>query len=363
MIQYESLKKTNEPFEKDFRRVFEEVLTSGWYILGNNVKLFEEEFASYCGAKECIGVASGLDAIELIFKAYNFPKNSEVIIPANTYVATILGPINCNLKPVLVEPDISTYNIDPNKIESAITKRTKAILVVHLYGLPCDMDPIMRLAKKYQLKVIEDCAQSHGARYKGMMTGAIGDAAAFSFYPTKNLGALGDGGAVITNDGELATTVRKLRNYGSEKRYVNEIIGENSRLDELQAGFLRVKLKHLEEIVAHKRKLARLYFENLGDQFVLPPDKVDLESVFHIFPIRYKHRDKLKDYLMAHDIKTDIHYPTPPYRQQALKKFFPNPDFPITDEIHNTILSLPISAGHTEEEILKVASVMSSFTE
>lgn len=361
MIEYENLALLNAPFHEEYISGFNSVLKSGWYILGENVKKFEGEFALYNKSVNCIGVASGLDAITLSIHAFNFEKGSEIIVPSNTYVATILSVLQNNMKPVLVEPDIETYNIDPAKIEACITKKTKAIVVVHLYGKSCNMDPILELCKKYDLKLIEDCAQSHGATYKNKHTGTFGEFGAFSFYPTKNLGALGDAGAIVCNDNELAAIIRRLRNYGSDKKYYNELVGYNSRLDEVQAAFLSIKLKRLDEINAHKRKLASIYLKNLKSDFIKPVVDPDYFDVYHIFSIRHTKRDELKDHLLKNEVKTEIHYPVSPNNQVALKNLFNEHKFPISEEIHNTTLSLPISFFHTEDNINRVVEVMNKF--
>lgn len=361
MIEYESLALLNAPFFDDYTKEFDKVLKSGWYILGQSVKQFEAEFASYNQANHCIGLASGLDAITLSIGAFDFEKGSEIIVPSNTYIATILSVMQNNMKPVLVEPSIDTYNIDPDKIEAAITSKTKAIVVVHLYGKACDMDPIIALCKKYNLKLIEDCAQSHGATYKGKHTGTFGEFGAFSFYPTKNLGALGDAGAVVCNDIALDKIIRRLRNYGSDIKYYNEVVGYNSRLDELQAAFLSVKLKRLDEINAHKRKLASIYLNNLNADFVKPVVDKDYFDVYHIFNIRHEKRDDLKEYLLKNGIKTEIHYPVSPSKQKALQGKLDNYNFPISEKIHATTLSLPISFFHTESDVNKVIEVMNKF--
>jgi len=361
MIEYENLGELNKPFFEEYKTSFEKTLSSGWYILGKNVKQFEEEFAAYNQSKYCVGVTSGLDALILSLKAFNFEKDSEVIVPSNTYIATILSILHCGLKPVLVEPDIKTYNIDPRKIEEKITSKTKAIMIVHLYGKPCEMGPILMLKGKYQLVLIEDCAQSHGAKYFGKLTGTFGEFGAFSFYPTKNLGALGDAGAVLTDDASLAKTIKRLRNYGSDVKYYNEIVGYNSRLHEMQAGFLSIKLKHLDEINNHKRKLAQIYFDNLKDDFIKPVVEENVFDVFHIFNIRHPKRDELKEYLLKKEIKTEIHYPVPPHKQKAMEGIITESDFPISEEIHTTTLSLPISFYHKEEDIYRVVEVMNKF--
>lgn len=361
MIPYEDLKKSNQLFFDAYRKKFDDLLQSGWYILGNEVTAFENEFASYCTTQYCKGVANGLDALILILKALKLPKGAEVIVPSNTYIATILSILHNNLIPVLAEPDIDTYNISADTIQPCITNKTKAIMLVHLYGKCCDMDDIMQVAKKNNLFVIEDCAQSHGAMYKGKICGSFGDASAFSFYPTKNLGALGDAGAVVTNSGEIDNEINELRNYGSSVKYHNNQVGYNSRLDELQAAFLRVKLERLHLITEHKRKLAAIYLNNLKRDFVLPVVDENFYDVYHIFNIRHQRRDELKKYLFKNNISTEIHYPIPPHKQKALKPFFKNDEFPIATEIHNTTLSLPCSFCNTEEEIYKVVEVLNKF--
>lgn len=359
MIEYESLGRLNKSFEEEYLQCFKDLLASGWYILGKQVTTFEEEFAQYCGTKHCIGVASGLDALMLALRSFDFPAGSEVLVPSNTYIATILSILQCGLKPVLVEPDIRTYNIDPHKIEEKITKKTKAIMVVHLYGKACDMDPIMQIANKYELPVIEDCAQAHGAMYKGQKVGTFG-IGAFSFYPTKNLGALGDAGAITTNDPDKNDLFRALRNYGSKIKYQNDYIGYNSRLDEIQAALLSVKLKYLDRINLHKRTLAAIYLKELKDDFIKPNVSSEYFDVYHIFNIRHPRRDELKEYLLKNGIKTDIHYPIPPHQQKAMAGIIEG-DYPISEEIHKTTLSLPVSFGHTSDEINKVIEVMNRF--
>lgn len=360
MIEYENLSKLNKPFEEEFKSYFTEFLAKGWYILGDSVKIFEESFASYTGSKYCVGVASGLDALFLSILALDLPKQSEVIVPSNTYIATILSILNAGLKPVLVEPDILTYNIDPNKIQEAITPATSAVMVVHLYGKVCQMDQIITIAKNHGLKIIEDCAQSHGAKYNNQMSGTFGDCGAFSFYPTKNLGALGDAGAVVTDSYEIYDKLLQLRNYGSSIKYVNDILGYNSRLDELQAGFLSIKLNHLDLINQHKRKLAAIYFKELGDSVILPVIKDGFFDVFHIFNIRTLHRDQLRQYLLQNGVKTEIHYPIPPNKQKAMLGILTK-SYPISEEIHKTTLSLPISYCNTIEDVLVVCDKIKKF--
>jgi len=361
MIEYENLKKVNEPFRDAFRKSFETLLDSGWYILGGTVETFEREYASYCGVRHCIGVASGLDAILLSLKAFDFKSGSEVIVPSNTYIATILAVVNAGLKPVLVEPDIRTYNIDPGKIEEKITSNTVAIIVVHLYGKVCEMDPIMEIARKNDVRVIEDCAQAHGAMYRGKKAGSFGQCNAFSFYPTKNLGALGDAGAVVTDDGDIAEKVRMLRNYGSRRKYHNDVAGYNSRLDAIQAGFLSVKLEKLDHINEYKRTLAGLYLKHLSDGVIKPVVAEESFDVYHIFPIRHKKRDALREHLLKSGIQTEVHYPVPPHKQRAMNNILGECDCPISAEIHETILSLPISLCHTEDDIAKVIEAVNQF--
>lgn len=360
MIEYENLAKLNAPFWQEYKTVFEEILKSGWFILGDHVKQFESEFASYLGAKYCIGVASGLDALELSIQALDLEKGSEIIVPSNTYIATILAILNNGHKPVLVEPDFNTYNIDPDKIEEAISRKTKALLIVHLYGKACDMDPIMEICRSRDLFLIEDCAQSHGAKYKGKTTGTFGDLAAFSFYPTKNLGCLGDGGAVITNNTQYFEKIVNLRNYGSKVKYYNDYIGTNSRLDEIQAAFLSIKLKSLDKINAHKRSLASIYHGILKDKYKLPMVHEDYFDVFHIFNVLHEKRDQLKEFFLKNNIKTEIHYPVPPHKQKALENIY-NKEYPISESIHTNTLSLPISTIHSQNEIYQVAEVLNKF--
>jgi len=360
MIEYENLQKLNVPFFDEYTQSFLETLNSGWYILGNNVSKFENEFANYCDTKYCVGLNSGLDALILAIKSLNLPEKSEIIVPSNTYIATILAILQNNHIPVLTEPDINTYNISPFEIEKNITRKTKAILVVHLYGKLAEMDKISEIAKNHNLKIIEDAAQSHGAMLQNKRAGNWSDVAAFSFYPTKNLGALGDAGAITTNSEEIAEKITALRNYGSHKKYYNKYIGNNSRLDEMQAGFLSVKLKYLDKINNHKRRLANIYQENLSNKFIKPVTDNKYLDVFHIYNIRHQNRDELKKYLLKNNIKTEIHYPLPPHKQEAMQGFAKG-NFPISEQIHNSTLSLPISFFHTEKEIFRVVEVMNKF--
>jgi dTDP-4-amino-4,6-dideoxygalactose transaminase len=361
MIEYENLGKSNSEFFKDYEKVFSKFIKSGWYVLGENVLGFESEFAKYCGSKYCVGVASGLDALTLSLVSLDLKKGSEVIVPSNTYIATIISIIQAGLKPVFVEPDLRTYNLDSSKIPSAINKNTSAIMPVHLYGKSCDMIKINEIAKENNLFVIEDCAQAHGAMQKNKKVGTFGDFGAFSFYPTKNLGALGEAGAIITNNEEFAEKLRRLRNYGSKEKYHNDLIGFNSRLDEVQAALLRVKLKKLDKINEHKRGLAKVYLNKINDNFTKPDVDKDFFDVYHIFNVRHSKRDLLRQYLLDNNIKTEIHYPISPNNQKAMKGIIDDYKCPISEEIHSTTLSLPISTFHTKDDVNKVSEVLNKF--
>ncbi|NCD70943.1 DegT/DnrJ/EryC1/StrS family aminotransferase [Mucilaginibacter agri] len=361
MIPYENLFELNKPFNEVFKQRFNDFLNNGWYILGKYTADFETQFAAWNHSTYCVGVANGLDALTLSIKTFDFEPGSEVIVPANTYIATILSITNNNLVPILIEPDIHTYNIDPAKIEQAITSKTKAIMIVHLYGKCCDMDAIMAIKEKHNLILIEDCAQSHGAMYRGRKSGTFGEFGTFSFYPTKNLGALGDAGAITTNEEAYADKIKKLRNYGSEKKYYNEYMGVNSRLDELQAAFLQIKLEALDAINAHKQKLATMYLNQLKSDFILPVVDADYTDVYHIFNIRHPRRDELKSYLLQHGIASEIHYPVPPHQQKALSHLLEGQHHPISEKIHQTTLSLPCSYCHTEENVQYVIDKLNAF--
>jgi dTDP-4-amino-4,6-dideoxygalactose transaminase len=360
MIEYESLAKSNATYMVELEAAASRVIRSGWYVLGKEVAGFEAEFAQYVGTKHCIGVANGLDALILSLEALELPKGSDVLVASNTYIATILAIVRAGHKPVLVEPELATFNIDAGRLGQAITVNTRAICVTHLFGKTCRMDAIAAFAAEHGLKVIEDCAQSHGARLGAKMTGTFGDAGCFSFYPTKNLGAVGDAGAVVTNDDALADRLRHLRNYGSKQKYVNRYVGVNSRLDEIQAALLRVKLPYLEAMTLHKRALAEVYFAHLPDQITQPRQRNDEYDVFHIFGIRYPQRDALRQYLQDHGVKTEVHYPIPPHRQEAMQGILAG-EFPIAGELHNTELSLPISVGHTADDVAHVCEVIAGF--
>lgn len=350
MIPHLDLKRINAPYQVEIAEAMRRVAESGWYILGKEVEKFEQNWAAYCGVKHCLGVANGLNALELILKAYDFAEGSEVIIPANTYIASILSVTTLGLKPVWVEPDMRTFNIDPKKIERKITPKTKAIMVVHLYGKCCDMKPIGEIAQKYGLKVIEDAAQAHGATYNGQKAGNLSDAAAFSFYPTKNLGALGDAGAVTTNDPDLARMIGSLRNYGSTIKYYNDHIGTNSRLDEVQAAILNVKMKYLDAENQRRRELARFYLSEIKHPYLaLPSPKTLFDDAWHLFVVRHPKREQFIDYLMDNGIQATVHYPVPPHKQKAYAAYN-HLNLPISEQIHNEVVSLPLNPSMTDAE-------------
>lgn len=360
MIEYESLAQSNAPYMDELEVAASRVIRSGWYVLGQEVAAFESEFAQYVGAKHCIGLANGLDALILSIEALDLPKGSDILVASNTYIATVLAIVRAGHKPVLVEPELATFNMDPANLLQAMTPNTRAICVTHLFGKTCRMDAIGSFAREHGIKVVEDCAQSHGAKLGSQMTGTFGDAGCFSFYPTKNLGAIGDAGAVVTDDDALAERLRHLRNYGSKQKYVNRYVGVNSRLDEIQAALLRVKLRHLDAMNAHKRALAEVYFANLPDWVGKPVRREDEFDVFHIFGIRYPRRDALRDYLLERGVKTEVHYPIPPHQQEAMQGIL-HGDFPIATELHATELSLPISVGNDEEDIYTICDRLKSF--
>lgn len=366
MIKFLDLQKVNLLHQQEIEARLLKVFRSGWYLLGDEVKQFEANLAQYTGSKNAIGVANGLDALRLILKAYmelgTIQEGDEVIVPANTYVASILAITDNRLVPVLVEPDIDTYNIDITKIETAITAKTKAIMVVHLYGRVVFSEELKALAEKHSLKIIEDNAQAIGVEWNGIKTGNLGDAAGFSFYPGKNLGALGDGGAVTTNDDTLAKTIRALANYGSEEKYVNKFQGLNSRLDEIQAAVLDVKLKYLDAENKKRREVVNYYLENITNPEIILPKMPDdeKEHVWHLFVIRTKERDRLQQYLKENGIQTLIHYPIPPYRQEAYPDLH-HLSFPITEKIHEEVLSLPVSPVMDKEEFEKIVSILNAY--
>jgi dTDP-4-amino-4,6-dideoxygalactose transaminase len=365
MIPFLDLKGVNHQYRDEMLDACERVIDSGWYIHGSECQKFEEEFSLYCGVKYTVGVGNGLDALTLILRAYMelgvMQKGDEVIVPANTYIASILAISENGLTPVLVEPDMDTYLLDATKIEEKITAKTKAILPVHLYGQTCQMDQIALLAEKYNLKIIEDSAQSHGAYFMDKRSGNLGDASGFSFYPGKNLGALGDGGAVTTNDAELASVVRAIGNYGSEKKYENKFKGVNSRLDELQAALLRVKLKYLDHEIAHRQAVADYYMANINnDRIKLPVCRKREEHVWHLFVVTADDREDLQHYLTDKGIQTLIHYPIPPHQQQAYSEWNEQ-KHPLSEKIHREVLSLPISGIQTIEDTQKIAQVLNEY--
>lgn len=363
-IPYLSLESQNKEIRKEIIHSFELFFESKWYILGEQVKTFEKAYAAFNNVDHCIGVSNGLDALHLCLKVLNIGKGDEVIVPSNTYIATALAVSYTGARPVFVEPDIHTYNIDPSNIEAAITPKTRAIMPVHLYGQACKMDPIMEIAKRNNLFVIEDNAQAQGASYHGHLTGTFGHVNGTSFYPGKNLGALGDAGAVTTDDDSLAHKVVMLRNYGSEKKYYHEEIGFNMRLDECQAGFLSVKLKYLAEWTKQRRQIAAWYddaLKNTGD-LILPTVSNGSTHVYHIYMIRTTHRDNLQKHLTNEEIGTLIHYPIPPHLQKAYHFLgYQQGDFPIAEEIANTCLSLPLWPGMREEDVHEVAAAINKY--
>ena len=363
MISFLDLKKINEPYERAFQEKLKLVLDNGWYILGKELEIFEKTFAAYSQSKYCIGVGNGFDALVLIFKGYielkKLKKGDEVIVPANTYIASILAILQADLVPVLVEPKIETYNIHPDLIQEKITSRTKAILTVHLYGQLAEMESINEIAHQNNLLIIEDCAQSHGA--KNNLKPVIFSTQAHSFYPGKNLGCLGDGGAITTNDPELAKVVFALRNYGSEQKYHNDYIGINSRLDELQASFLNLKLSNLDVENDKRRAIAKRYLSEIKNhKIVLPFWDFSNNHVFHLFVIRTQNRDALQAYLTQNNIQTVIHYPIPPHKQKALLEWN-NLSLPITEKIHNEVLSLPISPVLTNQEVSFIIEILNQY--
>lgn len=362
MIPFLNLKAVNEQYSNEIKEAVNRVIESGWYILGEEVAAFEKEFANYCGTKHCIGVSNGLDALKLILKAYEFGVGDEIIVPSNTYIASILAISEVGATPVLIEPSGSTFNIDPLRIEEKITDKTKAILAVHLYGQVANMKPIQEIANRYHLRVIEDAAQAHGAVYNNNKTGNLGDAAGFSFYPGKNLGALGDAGAITTNDDVLAEKIRALRNYGSHVKYENLYQGYNHRLDEMQAAILRVKLPHLDQENAWRRELATMYSQGIKNEDIkLPkmPENVE-EHVWHVFVIRTYKRQKLQNYLNKNGVQTVIHYPTPPHKQMAYEEWN-DASYLISENIHETVLSLPISPIQTREDTQVIINLLNAF--
>lgn len=364
-IKYFDLKPLNDSYEPELSAAIRRVIESGWYLLGAENESFEKEFAAYCGVSHCISVANGLDALTLVLQAWKemgvLSGGDEVIVPANTYIATILAVRRAGLNAVLAEPDPTTFNLNPARIEQYVTSRTKVLLPVHLYGQCADMEKINTLAHQYGLKVLEDAAQAHGARFRDQKAGSLGDAAGFSFYPAKNLGCLGDGGCVTTSDADLAICVRQLANYGSTRKYINRYQGMNSRLDELQAAVLRVRLKGLDKDNTRRQRIAAKYLADIRNPFIKLPDYLHTESCnFHVFPVRCSHRDFLQTFLEKKGIQTLIHYPVPPHKQQAFPEWN-SLHFPITESIHAEELSLPVSPVLSDKDIDYICCCINEF--
>jgi len=363
-IPFLDMRSPYQELKHELDNAYQQVMESGWYIMGNELDAFEREFADYCGTRHCVGVGNGLDALHLILRAYGIGDGDEVIVPSNTYIATWLAVSYAGAKPVPVEPVEHTYNLDPERVASAITPRTRAILPVHLYGLLADTDPLLMLANQYNLRLIEDAAQAQGALYKGRMSGNLGHAAGFSFYPGKNLGALGDAGAIVTNDDKLAEKVSELRNYGSKVKYYNNVKGYNSRLDEIQATFLRVKLKHLDEWNQRRQKIASAYLDLMAGlpDLILPSTLDSTEPVWHIFPVRHPKRDDLQKYLNNKGVNTLIHYPVPPHLSGAYADFgMLKGNFPIAEKIASSELSIPIGPHISLDDVEYVANTIREF--
>ena len=367
MIKFLDLQKINKQYEQELKEAANRVIDSGWYLMGKELETFEQNYASFCGTKHALGVANGLDALRLIFKAYIelgvMKKGDEVIVPANTYIASVLAISDNDLIPVFVEPNSITYNLDSSKIEEAITNKTKAILTVHLYGQNSIDQQMLAICEKHQLKLVEDSAQSHGAIWNGKVMGSIGDAAGHSFYPGKNLGALGDAGAVTTNDESLAKMIEALRNYGSLKKYENLYQGLNSRLDEIQAAFLNVKLKYIQKDILERRRVAKYYLKNIKNAEIILPEVLNEEGhVWHLFVIRTSKRDELQKYMNDNGVQTLIHYPIPPHKQEAYAAYN-HLSFPTTEKIHAEVISLPMSSIITDVQIKFVVKILNQFND
>ncbi len=361
MITFLDLRQINAPHQAAIEAAVQRVIRSGWYVLGEEVRTFEQRFANYCEADHCVGVANGLDALQLILQAYDFPQGSEVIVPTNTYIASVLSVSFLGLTPIWVEPDASTMLLDPTLIEEKITGKTVAIMPVHLYGRSCDMTAILKVAQRHGLKVITDAAQAHGASHQGSRSAILGDASAFSFYPTKNLGALGDAGAVVTSDEALADKIRHLRNYGSRKKYVNEYQGVNSRLDEIQAAVLNVKLPTLDAENQRRRQIAKRYLAEIKlANLALPPADQPNEDVWHLFVVRHPKREEFIKYLEDNGIQTNIHYPLPIHHQNAYREYR-HLSLPITEQIHREVVSLPLNTVLTDAEVGRIISTINQF--
>jgi dTDP-4-amino-4,6-dideoxygalactose transaminase len=360
-IPFLSLKATNQIYESQISEIVSQILASGWYIFGERLQQFEIEFAQYCGVKHCIGVANGLDALSILLKASDFPEKSEIIVPANSYIATMLAVSNANHIPIPVEPFLSNYLIDYQIIEQAITPKTKAILVTHLYGKCCEMDNINALARKHNLKVFEDAAQAHGAMYKERKAGNLSDGAGFSFYPSKNLGAMGDAGAITTNDDTLAEKIKALRNYGSDKKYIFDYQGYNSRLDEIQAAILSLKLRNLDVENEYRRNIAKRYLAEIKNlKIILPLDETVNNDAWHLFVVRTEKREEFRTFLSEKGIGTEIHYPVAPHKQLAYREW-QNLSLPITEKIHQEVVSLPLNIALNETEISYIIQTVNQF--
>ena len=358
MIPFLDLTLINRPYQDTIVRATTRVVQSGWYVLGKEVVQFENAFAAFCQTRYAIGVANGLEALTLVLKAWNFPAGSEVIVASNAYIASILAITQAGLKPVLVEPDPATYNLDAGQLETAITPHTKAILTVHLYGRCCEMAPILAIARQHDLRVLEDAAQAHGAIYQGNYAGRLGDAAGFSFYPTKNLGALGDAGAITTNNDLLADQLRYWRNYGSKQKYVNDYKGHNSRLDEIQAAILYEKLSFLTADNTYRRQIARRYLSEIRHpSIILPPDDRVDDDAWHLFVVRHARRDSFRAYLLENGIQTDVHYPIPPHQQRAYPELS-RLSFPISEQLHREVVSLPLNPTLSAEQMAYIIAVI-----
>lgn len=363
-IPFNTLKPGYQKYREEYIAAATRVLDSGWYVLGNELKMFEQEFAEWLGCKFCVGLNSGLDSLVLAFRALEIGAGDEVIVPANTFIASVLGVTENNATPVFVEPN-EYHNIDPDKIEAAITSKTKAILVVHLYGQPCSMNKIMNIADKYGIPVVEDCAQSHGATYHGQKTGTFGKIACFSFFPTKNLGAFGDAGAITTDDEEIAGKIRMYRNYGSEKKYYNKVQGINSRLDEIQAALLRVKLKHLDTLLIEREQLAKYYLNSINNPVIkLPLIISETRPVWHLFVVETENREAFKQYLGRNGVDTQIHYPIPPHMSEAYFELgYTKGAFPLCEKLANKIISLPLYNGLSPNMMIMIVNLINDYQE
>lgn len=360
MIEYENLATLNAVYRDELTAAFESVLDSGRFLFGPQLTAFEREFADFCRVPHVIGVANGTDALTLILRSLDTGRGGKVVVASNAYIACYMAIVDAGLVPVPVEPDPATYNIDPAAVREAVTDDTVAIMAVHMYGRPCDMAPLVDLSKETGIPLIEDCAQAHGATYRGRTVGSFGYAAAFSFFPTKNLGGLGDGGAVATPSPDVDTRIRRLAFYGFEERNFSQEVGVNSRLDEVQAAFLRIKLRHLPSVIDHKRALAGIYDDELSDAWRKPAPEHDLSGVYHIYPVRHPERDRMRAALHDAGVQTSVHYPLAPHQQPALKHMLAGKSYPISEGIHREIFSLPVSCIHSADDVRRVASTLNA---